>query len=182
MVVTDLDLAVELVNTVYPLATPPDRLTGVEHFRGILRDVGDHTLAGQLADTDLTALRDLRARVRAVFAADTAPAAATAANAVLQDGGRAPRMVAAPDGTLRLDWVGEARGLTALAARLAAALTGHLTTHGLGRLGVCAAAPCDCVFVDRTRPGTRKYCCDACNDRAAAGHYRRRRSAVPRRP
>jgi predicted RNA-binding Zn ribbon-like protein len=46
---------------------------------------------------------------------------------------------------------------------------------GTGRLGVCGSDPCRCVFVDRTRAGTRKYCCTYCNDRFAARAYRRRK-------
>jgi len=40
--------------------------------------------------------------------------------------------------------------------------------------GDLCAAPCDCVFVDRTGPRARKYCCDQCNDRAAAAAYYKR--------
>ena len=42
-------------------------------------------------------------------------------------------------------------------------------------VGVCGSDPCRCVFVDRTRGGTRKYCCTYCNDRFAARAYRRRK-------
>jgi len=46
---------------------------------------------------------------------------------------------------------------------------------GTGRLGVCGSDPWRCVFVDRTRAGTRKYCCPYRNDRFAARSYRRRK-------
>jgi predicted RNA-binding Zn ribbon-like protein len=68
-----------------------------------------------------------------------------------------------------------ARGLAALEARLPAALAGHLASEGTARLGTCAALPCQCSFIDRTRGRTRRFCCTACNDRAAARHYRERK-------
>ena len=66
-------------------------------------------------------------------------------------------------------------GLAALEARLPAAVAAFVAEHGTKRLGVCGSDPCRCVFVDRTRAGTRKYCCSYCNDRFAARAYRRRK-------
>ena len=51
----DLDLAVELINTYWVLASPPDRLTDTGVYQRILRNAGDHALAGQLAPGDLAA-------------------------------------------------------------------------------------------------------------------------------
>jgi predicted RNA-binding Zn ribbon-like protein len=67
-------------------------------------------------------------------------------------------------------------GVAALEARLPAALAAYVAEHGVRRLGVCGSDPCRCVYVDRTRAATRKYCCSYCNDRRAARAYRRRRS------
>jgi predicted RNA-binding Zn ribbon-like protein len=69
--------------------------------------------------------------------------------------------------------------MPALRARLLAALSAHLIRHGTVRIGVCQAEPCTCVYVDRSRARTRRYCCDQCNDRAAASAYRRRISGLP---
>jgi hypothetical protein len=44
----DLDLAVELVNTHWVLARPPDRLTDIAVYQRILRDAGEDALADQL--------------------------------------------------------------------------------------------------------------------------------------
>jgi len=49
------------------------------------------------------------------------------------------------------------------------------STHP-SRMGVCQAAPCNCVYIDRSRARTRRYCCDQCNDRASIAAYRRRQS------
>ena len=59
-----------------------------------------------------------------------------------------------------------------------AALASHLAQRGMGRLGTCAAGPCDCAFVDHTRGRTRRFCSTACNDRAAAQAYRQRKRSA----
>ncbi len=171
----DLDVAVELINTVYALADPADSLTDVAVFRDVLDGLGHGDLARDLRAQDLEPLRLLRARLRQVFAAATSEEAVRLVNAMLVEAAAVPQLELAADGTaiLRLD--GGRRGLAALAARLPAALAVHIAEHGIERLGTCQAAPCGCAFVDRTRARTRRYCCDTCNDRAAAAAYRRRR-------
>ncbi len=155
----DLDLVVELINTVWVLADPPDSLTRTSVYRDILIGAGESQLADDLATSDLGRLRALRERLRAVFHAHTAQEAAALVNTLLQENAVIPQLVAGQEGDISLAWGAGRCGYDALAARLPAALATHLATHGLGRLGICGAAPCTCVFVDRTRPGTRKYCC-----------------------
>jgi predicted RNA-binding Zn ribbon-like protein len=171
----DLDLAVELVNTHWVLASPPDRLTDTGVYQRILRDAGEHTLAGELSPDDLPALRELRAQLKPVFAASTVSAAVRVLDPLLRDSA-VPARVAADDDTARWDWGADQHGVTALRTRLLAALVTQLIRHGTARLGICEADPCRCVYVDRSRARTRRYCCDQCNDRAAAAAYRRRRS------
>src|SRR6266567_243697 len=147
----DLDLAVELVNTYWVLASPPDRLTSIGAYQRILREAGEDNLAGQLGPADLPGLRGLRDSLHPVFAAGPAADAVALVDALLRE--------------------------AAVPARLTtAALAAQLTRSGTSRLGVCQAAPCTCVYVDRSRARTRRYCCDQCNDRAAAAAYRRRKN------
>ena len=169
----DLDLAVELINTHWVLASPPDRLTDVGVYQRILRDAGEKALARELTDTDLGALRALREQLRPVFAAQTTEAAAAIVDEMLRDA-VLPARLAAGAGAARWDWGAGQHGIAALRARLLSALATNLIHHGTDRIGVCQASPCDCVYVDRSRARTRRYCCDQCNDRAAAAAYRRR--------
>jgi predicted RNA-binding Zn ribbon-like protein len=171
----DLDAAVALVNTVYALDDPPDSLTHVGVFQHIVEDLGQVDLASHLHGDDLPALRALREQVREVFNASDANTAARLLNEMLLASRALPQLHSEDDGVLRLDFDGGQRGIAALRARIAAALALHVAEHGTRRLGVCHAAPCGCVFVDRTRGRTRRFCCDACNDRAAAAAYRSRR-------
>lgn len=168
----DLDLAVELVNTHWVLADPPDRLS-VPTYQRALRDAGDRRLAVQLKPHDLDALRALRDDLAAVFAAATAEQAVRVLDSKLRDA-VIPTRLAARDGTAQWSWGADQHGVTALRARLLTALAAHMVRHGATRMGVCHAEPCQCVYIDRSRARTRRYCCDQCNDRSAAAAYRRR--------
>jgi predicted RNA-binding Zn ribbon-like protein len=178
----DLDLAVLLVNSHDLLEDPPDRLGDLTWLTGALAHVGHDDLAAVLTARDLPRLRALRGILRAAFEAPDLTTAAAVLN---------PQLVKAK-AVFQLDLpggAGEARfvptpeltGCAALAARLPAAVAAHVAEHGVGRLGVCSSDPCRCAFVDRTRAGTRRYCCTVCNDRYAARAYRRRRRAPEHR-
>jgi predicted RNA-binding Zn ribbon-like protein len=170
----DLDLAVELINTYWVLASPADRLTDIGVYQRILRDAGEDALAGQLGPRDLEELRSLRTQLNPVFAAGTVEAAVSVLNPMLRK--TVTAQLAPGDGTARWDPAAGQQGMTALRTRLVAALAAHLVRHGTARLGTCQAAPCNCVYVDHSRARTRRYCCDQCNDRAAATAYRRRKA------
>lgn len=170
----DLDLAVELVNTYWVLATPPDRLTDTVLYQRILNDAGDGDLAAQLAG-DLAELRRLRADLGPVFAAGTIQDAVDHLDPLLADAAVTARL-AVDDAGVRWSYSSDRAGVAALRGRLLAALATHLIRHGTQRMGVCQAVPCNCVYIDRSRARTRRYCCDQCNDRAAASAYRRRQT------
>lgn len=180
----DLDLALLLVNTHDLLEDPADRLVDLAWLTGVLTWAGHPELAGALTRADLPRLRSLRALLRAAFEAPDLTTVAdilnpqlTRARAVflldVSSAGKSQRarFGAAPDRT----------GYAALAARLPAALAAHVAAHGVGRLGICSSDPCRCAFVDRTRAGTRRYCCTVCNDRHAARAYRRRQRGTGER-
>ena len=173
---SDLDLAVLLVNSHDLLDDPADRLGDLRWLSTALTQVGHPDLAAALSRSDLPRLRSLRGVLRSAFEAPDLETAASVLNPQLVKARAvflldatsrrtAHRFVARPDLT----------GYAALAARLPAALAAHLAEHGVGRLGICSSDPCRCAFVDRTRAGTRRYCCTVCNDRYAARAYRRRR-------
>jgi len=174
---SDLDLVVLLLNSLDLLEDPPDRLTDLNWLGEVLAAVGRDDIGGALTAADLAGLRQLRESLRAVFQARSPAEAASLLNPMLVDAAAVPRLMASGGG-LRLQVAPEARGLAALSARLPAALAEYIAHRGIGRLGTCAALPCQCVFLDRTRARTRRFCCTACNDRAAALLYRRRKRAA----
>ena len=61
------------------------------------------------------------------------------------------------------------------AAGAAMGLAVRLAELGLGRFGVCQAAPCSGVFVDTSVNRTRRYCSDRCASRANVIAYRARK-------
>ncbi|GAA2134821.1 ABATE domain-containing protein [Nocardioides bigeumensis] len=172
---SDVELALLLVNTLDLLEDPADRLRDLTWLTHALESARHDGLAGELTARDLPRLRRLRDALRHVFETDDDAQAAAVLNPLLERARAVPLLVASGDGPASLR-VGLGRqGIAALEARLPAALAAFVATHGTGRLGVCGSDPCRCVFVDRTRAGTRKYCCSYCNDRLAARAYRRRR-------
>jgi predicted RNA-binding Zn ribbon-like protein len=161
----DLDLAVLLLNSVDLLEEPADRMADdLVWWRRVLRRVGHSELALEQRDQDLPMLQALRDTIRTVFECDDAEDARRVLNVALLYAEAVVQV--GPDG---LAVSGGLRG------RLLFAVTQHVAEHGVQRLGVCASDPCRCAYVDHTRGGTRRYCCDICNDRAAARAYRRRR-------
>jgi predicted RNA-binding Zn ribbon-like protein len=171
---SDLDLVVILLNSLDLLEDPPERLTDLAWIRGVLAEVGRGDIADALSARDLPELRQLRESLRAVFRAASPEEAASMLNPMLLRAAAVPQLVASADG-LRLQVAPGDEGLAALTARLPAALAEQVAHRGLGRLGTCAAPPCQCAFIDYTRARTRRFCCTACNDRAAARLYRQRK-------
>jgi predicted RNA-binding Zn ribbon-like protein len=177
-VATDLDLAVLLVNSYDALDDPADRLQDLHWLTQVLRRVRHAALADALAVGDLPALRALRAGLRAAFEAADIATAARVLNPMLTASGGKLALVTDPGSpsSARLAIGAGTRGLRALQIRLPVAVAERIASRGVSSLGACHADPCHCVFVDRTRAGTRRYCCGSCNDRAAARAYRRRRA------
>ena len=170
---SDVELALLLVNSHDLLEEQPDRLGDLTWLTSAFTSVGHADLAADLSETDLPRLRALREALRRVFVSDDVTEVAAALNPLLEQA-RTLLVVDPETGPALRVGVG-LRGLAALEARLPAALAAYVAEPGLDRLGVCGSDPCRCVFVDRTRAGTRKYCCTYCNDRHAARAYRRRK-------
>ena len=172
---TDVELALLLVNTLDLLEEPADRLVDLTWLTGAFTAAGHGDWAAELSPADLPALRALRDSLRGAFESDDPVQVASLLNPLLEAARAVPLLVVDPDeGPALRVGVGR-RGLAALEARLPAALAAYVVGHGTSRLGVCHSDPCRCVFIDRTRAGTRKYCCTYCNDRHAARAYRRRK-------
>jgi predicted RNA-binding Zn ribbon-like protein len=172
---SDVELALLLVNSHDLLEDPPDRLVDLGWLTHVFTRVGHGDLAGELTARDLPRLRRLRAALRTVFESDDEATAAAVLNPMLEEARAVPLMDVDQAGESVLRVGAGLRGVAALEARLPAAVATYVVEHGTGRLGVCGSDPCRCVFVDRTRAGTRKYCCSYCNDRFAARAYRRRK-------
>jgi predicted RNA-binding Zn ribbon-like protein len=165
-----LHLAVAFVNTYDLLNDPPDHLTP-ERAGRIADRYGQAALAEALPHASLTRLRALRDRLYRVFAASDDAAKVAALDEVLTHVDARARLL--PDARLAAV-VPDGDPVRQLGALCASALAQAMAVGGPGRFGTCAGHPCRCGYVDRTRAGRQRYCCELCNDRAAAAAYRAR--------
>lgn len=169
------DLAVNIVNTWEPLPAPHDGLESTEDLGIFLRAVGRAEAADAVMERDLAEFRHLRSRLRRVFDTNDVAEAASVLNALATESGAVPRLAPGPDGWT-LEFGPEDGSITSrLAATASVALLGVVRAHGLTRFGTCAADPCTCAYVDRTKNRSKRYCCELCADRAAQRDYRARR-------
>lgn len=141
-------------------------------------------LAGhRLNEGELGAFVTLAASLRMVFehcGRHDVDAAAEAVNALIADYRSVPTLIRHDGESWHLHFhsrhAGFAEGWGAgCASGLALAIGGGEAS----RLGVCTAAPCDRVFVDASRNGSRRFCSPRCTTRAGvAAHRARQRSDV----
>jgi predicted RNA-binding Zn ribbon-like protein len=166
-----LALAIDFLNTYDALETPPDRLS----VDWVQRLAAHYGYPVTFAADDLEPLRSLREQLRPVFAAEDVDAKLAALNGVLE---KATAHVGRVGDKVRLSAIGGAGAVGRFGILVADALAQAMAAGGPGRFGSCLADPCRCVYVDRTRSGRQRYCCELCNDRMAAAAYRSRRSAT----
>ena len=170
-------LAVALVNTWDVLNDPPEHLDDIELLRLILREFGLRELADRAEEADLAPLRRMRDKLRRAFEAEDDEVAVRELNAIAREAGAIPQLVRG-NGDWEFRYGGGKRSLTIeLAGKTSVALLGVIEQEGWTRFGRCAASPCCCVFIDRSRNRSRRYCCHWCADRATQAAARRRRKA-----
>lgn len=171
-------LAVAFVNTWDVLDDPPEHLDDVAMLELILRAFGLDDLAASAAESDLAPLRRVRDRLRRAFEAESDEVAVRELNALAREAGAIPQLERT-NGRWQFRYGRGQRSLAAeIAGRTSVALLGVVEQEGWDRFGLCAASPCCCVFVDRSRNRSRRYCCHYCADRATQAAARRRRKAA----
>lgn len=172
---TSLDRALAFLNTWDTLATEPDRIADAAILGRFLRWVYDRPEPVAVGDRDLSAFRRARGELRHAFDAPDEAAATRELNSILE---RRPV-------TVQLERGGGSRSLRhqpvqsdlvdALLTESAIALLEAIRDGGWERFGTCAGSPCTCVYLDRTRNRSRRFCSDLCNDRVSQEAHRRRR-------
>jgi predicted RNA-binding Zn ribbon-like protein len=170
-------LAVGLVNTWDVLNDPPELLREVETLRVLLRWFGLEEAAKRATDRDLAPVRRIRDRLRRAFEADGEEKAVVELNALARAAGAIPQLERSVGGWAFRYGAGRRALADELAGRSSVALLGVIERAGWDRFGLCAAAPCCCVYIDRSRNKSRRYCCWLCADRATQAAARRRRKA-----
>jgi predicted RNA-binding Zn ribbon-like protein len=119
----------------------------------------------------------MRDRLRDAFGAADEAAAVEELNALAREAGAIPQLTPRNRGWSFRYGVGRRSLVDELAGRASVALLGVIEQGGWSRFGLCAASPCCCVFVDRSRNRSRRYCCHYCADRATQAAARSRRKA-----
>lgn len=183
------DLAVRLVNSEEP-ARGTDALTSVDAVRTLFGENGQS--ARRATDADVTRLRSVRARLRAVFeaAADGDEVLAVdLLNALLIEFPVSPQISGHElrDADGRPNWhmhIADyaANASAGFAATASMGLAFHLTELGADRLGICEAPPCRNAYLDTSTNRSRRYCSDRCATRANVAAYRARKRLDAGRP
>nr|WP_228454454.1 CGNR zinc finger domain-containing protein [Streptomyces alkaliphilus] len=184
------DFAVRLVNTEEP-ARGTDGLTDVEAVRSLFGP-SQPIVARRVVEADVTRLRGVRTRLRAVFGAAAEgeeTRAVNLLNALLMEYPVSPQI----SGHDYLDEAGRPRwhlhlaehptnATAAYAAIACMGLAVQLTDLGVDRLGLCEAAPCRNAYIDTSTNRSKRYCSDRCATRAnvAAHRARKRRERAGR--
>ena len=166
-------LAVDVVNSWDELADPPELLQDVQTLRRFLARRGFEAEAKRAGARELAEVRALRGRLRAPFEGPDEETAVVRLNQVLRET-RAVRQLERAGRTWRFVFVGPL--VDVLAATTASSLLEAIRSDGWDRFGMCAGSPCCCVFVDRSRNRSRRYCSDLCADRVSQAAYRSRRA------
>ena len=169
-------LAVDLLNSWDELEPDPELLSP-RYLRRYLEFHGYEAAAATVDEASVAPARALRERLREAFDAASEEDAVATLNALLAEHGRPPQLERAGREWRFRYGPDERAGIEFLAAPTALGLLETIREHGLSRFGRCKAHPCRCVFVDRSRNRSRRYCCDLCADRANQAAARRRRQA-----
>jgi predicted RNA-binding Zn ribbon-like protein len=167
-------LAVDLANTWDLLEDDPELLPDAAALKRFLARHG-YGQALRAGTRDVEQVRRLRDSLRAAFAATDEESAVRELNGVVSRSSAKPQLERHGE-EWRVRWVGRVADAVALAAAMS--LLEAIRDDGWERFGICAGAPCCCVFVDRSKNRSRRFCCQLCADRVAQAAYRARRRAA----
>lgn len=182
---TLVDVAARLVNELtsgHRHGQPFDAPDGPERALATARALGgDGRRTPEVTEGDADALAGHANAMRALFEAchrsrdgDLAEAAASV-NAMLRDTGARPQLDPLPGGGWQMHFHGSDDSLAVgWGAGCATGLALAMGSDLAGRLGVCAAARCDRVYVDTSKNSSRRFCSTSCQNRAKAAAYRAR--------
>jgi len=154
-------------------------LSDVDALRALLAD--RDWLLEHCTDRDCMLLRRFQRDLRPLFeASDRGETAAVVdgLNELMVRHPITPR-ISGHDGDLHIHAASKSQSVAELLTGEALLGLANLVCDlGPTRLGVCAEARCDDVFVDTSPNASRRYCSDRCSSRANVAAYRARQRAV----
>jgi predicted RNA-binding Zn ribbon-like protein len=161
--------AVRLVNS----AEPPDSMTSLAQLREFYAEEG-YTGRAPRTNDDVTAVRELRPRLRRLLTADR-DELAELVNEVFAEVDTRPRLVRHDDLDWHLHMVDDDSPLAVrMLIETATALVDLVRADELSRLAVCAADDCNGLVLDLTRNRSKIFCSPTCSNGAAVAAYRER--------
>ncbi|MFJ8666776.1 CGNR zinc finger domain-containing protein [Streptomyces sp. NPDC093600] len=170
-----LDTVVDLMNTA-PQGDRDDELQDLQALHAFVRahDISD---VGELGAHDLKAVRELRGRFAAVFAAPDARIAATLINQLVAAAGTTPQLTDHDGYDWHVHYFAPGASIAHhLGADCGMALAFIVVAGEQERLRRCEAPDCGRAFVDLSRNRSRRYCDSrTCGNRLHVAAYRARR-------
>lgn len=133
-------------------------------------------------DAELRAVRELRPRLRRLWAADE-ERVVELVNTLLREADALPQLVRHDGWDYHLHATPpDAPLATRMAVEAAMAFVDVVRGRELGRLRGCAYPGCDNVLVDLSKNRSKRFCDSGCGNRAAVAAYRARKAAPQPRP
>ncbi|MFF8999643.1 CGNR zinc finger domain-containing protein [Streptomyces achromogenes] len=171
-----LDTVVDLVNSAPEDDAATDGLPDVQALTVFVRS---HKISdvGVLSELDLSAVRRLRGRFAAIFAAPDARSAALMINELVAAAGTTPRLTDHDGYDWHMHYFAPGASVADhLAADCGMALAFFVVAGEQERLRRCEAPDCRRAFVDLSRNRSRRYCDSrTCGNRLHVAAYRARR-------
>jgi len=168
---------VALVNTAATLPTDTDDLLTTDDLDAFVRE-WQWTGSRTHDEAELDAVRDLRPRLRELWATDT-DGAVEVVNTLLAEAHALPQLVRHDAWSWHLHATPpEAPLATRMAVEAAMAMVDVIRADELGRLGVCAADDCEDVVVDLSKNRSKRYCDGGCGNRTNVAAYRARKAST----
>ena len=162
--------AVALVNS----GEEPDTLTSRAELEAFL---DEHQFTGTRRGdaTELTSVRELRPRLRALLTSDRDTAAGLV-NDLLGEEHALPQLVRHGEHDWHIHAVApDAPLATRMAVEAAMAMIDVIRADEMSRLDVCDDPECQGLVLDLSRNRSRRFCSTACTNRAAVAAYRARK-------
>jgi predicted RNA-binding Zn ribbon-like protein len=157
------ELAVSLVNTDCPDHGHRDGLVSVDGYRAFT--AGLPQLNSRVTPGDLEALTQFKAELRVIFTAAAGgkgDEVVERLNALLTRYPFQPEIAQHDGQSWHLHLAESGSTADKYAARAVIGLAGIVTQMGPERLGTCAGAACQGVFIDASTNRSRRFCSDRC--------------------
>jgi len=171
-------LAEDLINTYDTFWDEPEHLRQPADLQNFLRE---HDISGDVDETVLIAVRELREQLRAAWTGETMADVVDILNPLMAVVGVTIQLAVSTTDADRCHQIYSVDPLLPLISRLtfetAMGLNIAVQTYGLDRMRACAAQPCRDVFIDTSRNSSRRFCSDRCANRYNVQAFRSRQQS-----